>query len=613
MEKTIREIMDLPKEIEQYFIATLSELSEDDKGNKVKITDAWMEEHLAAVGLIEKTIGMDYPKEAVQSVVFSKKEALNLDNIAVSYAKTRRKKDCMYENVTLSTVDAFFVNGKKECYLIEFKNGDWNKKDIKIKIYESIALLNNLKIMDEYAVIKGNRGEDKIEAEALNLSEKLTRYAGICDNAGFYKKNVRFLLVYTGNSNIITKYADLCQKREEMEWINTKLQELNLRKLKTVETMKHQPDFGYEFVDKLAVLLLSSTSINRNFERFHKIQQMLDRIKCLEHDEKKIKYIYEKLNQYPKLIKVFYKKMYGDDREAKNFVNKYYTENTFDGKAFFILAAKMSVERMDRPENNKIDDYKRVEQILRCFITSKWSDFSGQIALLSREIENKIPELKQTMEKFSEQSFCDFENLLINENYEEAIKRAVFIDRIFTCECTTVKIEKKIKVEWMTNICGMSSDISERIADVTNENTRQFLQILIIWNYLYNTVSILDIPEIDSYRHIVRQIHYLNSLENGHIQKQKYGVFFGRIEAKTRNLTGKAKTKKVVEEVEKIKKKIIEGRSLNEMMPLERSIELSISKEQREIRDLQASLADTMLLDVLGCKGIDFSESMLEK
>lgn len=133
--------LQLPDEIEKYFIGTFYDISVDDGGkNVIEVLDEETEEHMISAGLIRDICEGEYPKKIVQHMVLSDEKALNLDNLAASYAATQQYVDCMRQNCMLSTVDALYVDAKKECYFIEFKmvNGQkmiYQKRYMKVKRY----------------------------------------------------------------------------------------------------------------------------------------------------------------------------------------------------------------------------------------------------------------------------------------------------------------------------------------------------------------------------------------------------------------------------------------------------------------------------------------------
>ena len=149
-------------------------------------------------------------------MVLSDEKALNLDNLAASYAATQQYVDCMRQNCMLSTVDALYVDAKKECYFIEFKNGEWTENDISKKVYESKTLLKNLQLMDVEAVITDNRTTDKKKVDNLYISERIANYSGIDGTDEFYKKKVYLVVVYNEGKKVAEEYAKFCSKRDQL-------------------------------------------------------------------------------------------------------------------------------------------------------------------------------------------------------------------------------------------------------------------------------------------------------------------------------------------------------------------------------------------------------------
>ena len=184
MTEDIKKMLGLPEEAESILITSLKKLSEDDgQGNSIEIENEWMAQRFVEAGLsdADKILNKDYPVKVNEYVVHSPEMAISMDSIAVSYAATRRRNDVFKINEMPSSVDALDIKGK-QWYFIEFKNGDWKPKDIKIKVYESIILLSNLHELDKNAIIKNNRDSLVKEIENLGISEKLIYNTKILKN-----------------------------------------------------------------------------------------------------------------------------------------------------------------------------------------------------------------------------------------------------------------------------------------------------------------------------------------------------------------------------------------------------------------------------------------------
>ncbi|HBA47258.1 MAG TPA: hypothetical protein DDY31_19940 [Lachnospiraceae bacterium] len=205
MEKNIAQILGMPKDVEKILVGTLYELSADDGGNNdIEISDEWTLKRFIEAGFIrgirENEIEkIQYPYAVNEHVVFSDEPALNLDNLAASYQATKRRNSVIQVNDTLSTIDALAIRGKDAWYLFEFKNGEWNVRDIEKKINGTIRLLGDLERLDNDAVITTNRDEHAVKVRNLNLKAKLENEMGFRADSAFYKSRMSFYIVYTDN------------------------------------------------------------------------------------------------------------------------------------------------------------------------------------------------------------------------------------------------------------------------------------------------------------------------------------------------------------------------------------------------------------------------------
>ncbi len=611
MGKNIRERLPLPEQVAEYLINTFYDISVDDGGgHDIEITDQWMEERFVAAGLIEKTNENYYPKKISEHMVLSREEALNLDNVAVSYAATLRKSDCMRENTTLHTTDAFYVNEEGACSFIEFKNGAWKKGEIKKKVYESIVLLNNLQELDKKAVITGNRTKASIETSNLQLSQKMKAYCGLDGTVDFYKKNVQLIVVYSEKKNIAREYQKLCQKKNEYMWMENKLCEVDCSFLRRDIEENDLLGFGYGMINKIARLLLSANSANRNLDKFTAIMKMLDRMKAIEQGDKGIKDVCQRLNEFPEFIEYLYHQMYEGNGRAETFRDKY-GDSSLTAETFMKIAAKMSVERLHvEKEKQEKDDYETVFELvngLKSTQPNKFYNALNEVWITENDMPTEVTELKKVI---SASSFLDLCQLLKQKQFEEVVKRSIFIKRVVAAH-DEQEIESKNKTALLINLCGMEQSTAEKIVQLTDNKMRLFSVILAFWSYLHDCINIREIVQHDSYRHVWRQAGYLKELNQGHKENQKYGRFVSRIKNKTKHLSGTKKLERVMEEIEKIRHEIVEGKAFQEIVPIQSILLLTVSEDDRNVRTLQTELVGAVLRDVKGCRAIDFEELRL--
>lgn len=611
MGKKICERLPLPEQVAKYLINTFYDISVDDGGgHDIEIKDQWMEGRFAAAGLIEKAGGNFYPKKISEHMVLSREEALDLDNVAASYAATLRNSDCMRENTTLHTTDAFYANEEGVCSLIEFKNGDWKTGEIKEKVFESMALLNDLQELDEKAVITGNRTTESFETNNLQLSQKMKAYCGLDGTADFYKKKVQLIVVYSGKTNIAREYQKLCQKKNQYAWMENKLNEVDCSFLRRDIEEKDLLGFGYGMINKIAWLLLTANSVNRNLDKFTAIMKMLDRMKAIEQGDKGIKDVCRSLNEFPDFIEYLYRHMYEGDTRAETFRDKY-GHNHFAAETFMKVAAKMSVERLYvEKEKQEKDDYEIVFELING-LKVKQSDRFYNMLNEVWIVENDTPaEVIASRKVISDSSFLDFYQLLKQKQFEEVVKRSIFIKRVVTAH-DEWEMGPENKTALLINLCGMEQSAAEKIVWLTEHKMRLFSVILALWSYLHDCTNIREIVQQDSYRHVWRQAGYLKEFDEGHRQNQKYGRFASRIKDKTKHLSGVEKQQRVVEETEKIRHEIVEGKAFREIVPIQSILQLTVSEDDMNIRRLQAELVGPVLREVKGCKAIDFERLRL--
>ena len=285
MTEDIKKMLGLPEEAESILITSLKKLSEDDgQGNSIEIENEWMAQRFVEAGLsdADKILNKDYPVKVNEYVVHSPEMAISMDSIAVSYAATRRRNDVFKINEMPSSVDALDIKGK-QWYFIEFKNGDWKPKDIKIKVYESIILLSNLHELDKNAIIKNNRDSLVKEIENLGISKKLGKFMDEDTVPKQCQNNGTLIVVYSDKNHIARLYKELCSFKKDYADMNQILAQMKLQCLER-EKAPDTLDFGYPYINKLAGMILSATSVNRKFEYYNAIIKMLKRM--IGKDEK---------------------------------------------------------------------------------------------------------------------------------------------------------------------------------------------------------------------------------------------------------------------------------------------------------------------------------------
>lgn len=596
--------LQLPDEIEKYFIGTFYDISVDDGGkNVIEVLDEETEEHMISAGLIRDICEGEYPKKIVRHMVLSDEKALNLDNLAASYAATQQYVDCMRQNCMLSTVDALYVDAKKECYFIEFKNGEWTENDISKKVYESKTLLKNLQLMDVEAVITDNRTTDKKKVDNLYISERIANYSGIDGTDEFYKKKVYLVVVYNEGKKVAEEYAKFCSKRENYEWMDQKLSEMEIKWLPKEVFDKDKINFSYEHINRLANLILTHDSANQNMEKYKAIEKMLDRISDIEKRSKSNKII-DRLNKYPEFLKYIFDNMYSNDADKKFMDTKY--QNIINAENLLKFASKKSAEQILLRESRRgKDDYECI-----CELMEEWNDkdkekFEADTQFLREWKDCRLLKMLPKLSEIYASNFTDIGTLIEKGEYQEAVRRHIFIKRVL--QDHHERIDDETKARLAENIYHLDKDTANELARQSGNCIGYYFAVLALLDYHSQDVSIKEEIPYDRYQYIKRQIDYLNQL----FRKEDYGVFTKRINSKSYGKYGDEKRAAVSREAENIRKEILEGLDLKHMIPTEYMANLSISNNSKKISKLKTKLENAELYRVLGWKAADFDKKIM--
>ena len=596
--------LQLPDEIEKYFIGTFYDISVDDGGkNVIEVSDEEKEEHMISAGLIRDICEGEYPKKIVQHMVLSDEKALNLDNLASSYAATQQYVDCMRQNCMLSTVDALYVDAKKECYFIEFKNGEWTENDISKKVYESKTLLKNLQLMDVEAVITDNRTTDKKKVNNLYISERIANYSGIDGTDEFYKKKVYLVVVYNEGKKVAEEYAKFCSKRENYEWMDQKLSEMEIKWLPKEVFDKDKINFGYEHINQLANLILTHDSANQNMEKYKAIEKMLDRISDIEKRNKSNKII-DRLNKYPEFLKYIFDNMYSNDADKKFMDTKY--QNIINAENLLKFASKKSAEQILLRESRRgKDDYECI-----CELVEEWNDkdkekFEANTQFLREWKDCRLLKMLPELPEIYASNFTDIGTLIEKGEYQEAARRHIFIKRVL--QDHHERIDDETKARLAETIYHLDKDTANELARQSGNCIGYYFAMLALLDYQSQDVSIKEEIPYDRYQYIKRQIDYLNQLSG----KENYGVFAKRINPRCYRIHGDEKRAAVSREVEKIRNEILAGWDLKHIIPTEYMAILSISNNSKKISKLKTKLENAELYRVLGWKAADFDKKIM--
>lgn len=202
-------------------------------------------------------------------------------------------------------------------------------------------------------------------------------------------------------------------------------------------------------------------------------------------------------------------------------------------------------------------------------------------------------------------NFTDIGTLIEKGEYQEAVRRHIFIKRVL--QDHHERIDDETKARLAENIYHLDKDTANELARQSGNCIGYYFAVLALLDYHSQDVSIKEEIPYDRYQYIKRQIDYLNQL----FRKEDYGVFTKRINSKSYGKYGDEKRAAVSREAENIRKEILEGLDLKHMIPTEYMANLSISNNSKKISKLKTKLENAELYRVLGWKAADFDKKIM--
>lgn len=598
MGEEIKDILKLPSQIESILIDSLYNLSADDGGkNNIEIKDEWELKKFMEAGLLcfpsdHNLQEINYPYSMVIHIVTSQDIALNMDSIGESYNATKNSKSVLNEYQKLSTVDAIYITGK-EWYFIEFKNGDWDYKDIEKKVYATQHILGDLSVIDNDAVITSNRSSKKYNIKQLKLFQKLKEKFGFEPINDFYKQRAHLMIVYSGKDNILKKLSKLCKRKNEFQDMHKTLQKyLNISKFEKVPMVK--VDFGYSKVNEWIAYLLNTKSTNNYLGIFENIEKMYDRIREINNGNSKL---VKKLKQLPEKSELIVQMLAEIKVENGGMVN----EEEFAR----ILAAESVYPAKYRWGDNNKDIYDKLSELLdllKCDNFDELNRMSEQVNEISRCLygnNNKkmLFPLKLTPKNINEFLFN------VNEK-EDMIGKIILVQRLMKKK-QSMDIQAEQKKQLLVNILKMEEYEAGQVADATELNMPLFFAFIAQWAYCNDKYTFKGDSNEEVYYHVIRQINNLSEL-NKKRQDEKYGKFGKYIDYRVKNNP----TCTLESELKRINKEILLGNDLKEMYPMEIAVIKLIPDDDIRIRKLKNTFQGSLLKSVKGCKSVDFKEEI---
>lgn len=612
----ILEDLGLSPEVEKYLVSTFKELSVDDcSKNDIELKNEWELERFEEAGFIYKTKNEDkeYPYKVHQYVVTSQVKAIDLDNVAASYNATIREKDILRTNECIGSTDALYINNDKidNCwYLIEFKNGEWDCDGIRKKMYDSITLLNNIYELDQHAILTSNRSKNMTVIDNLNLAENLSKNYGFEATAAFYKKRVKMLIVISGNKKIIKRYMDLCRNKDNYQKMEGILTHIDL-KLSRYNRLKF--NFGYDTINALANMLITANSANKGIIKYDGIMCIINRLS----DMKLSKRIEEVLNINSGFISYLYNVIYADNKAIEQYKNKICKDEYITSENMRYIVAKASVRQITYDSKFSYNRHVEDDYQLLCDIADIYN-------LTDKQYSNFRDELNSILSKYAdfidiygrkrlmEDNFCDFNKLLIGEEFEEALKRIVLVKRILSKRSDKFIGNDAVK-KLLISIAGMDEQKACMISELCNKDMAAIYRLVAIWEYLYSgSLNGLQIRN-GCYIRIIRQaklIEMLNEDDETKSNKVKYGIFNTRIEQIINRCKIEDRQKAVNCEIKRIREALENGTEIVNILPLQMAVDMSIDKNVQITRRLKTMYKGSVLKDIDYCYGIDFEDVM---
>lgn len=611
MSSNVSEKLNLSDEIEEYLVSTFMNLSVDDSNNSdILLEDKWVVERFVEAELINSSIleNVAYPLRVHEYVVTSQEKAINFDNIATSYNATMKERDIFRTNECVGSTDALYIKGDNEkstWYLIEFKNGDWDYNGIRDKIYDSITLLNNINELDKHCIIKNNREKTRIAIENLNISDNLIKHYGFEATAKFYKEHVKMIVVSSGTKHIAKEYKKLCDLRDFYKEINDILLSMDL-KLKKAK--KYNFNFGYDTINNLANLLITSNSANNAKIKYDSIMKMLDRVLL-----KKSQQLLNVFNKSYELNEYLFDKFYNSNKIVSQ-----YKENICNGKKInsdsmihiFARGAlkNISYENTLGYKDNLKDDYEFLESI--CDIYNLSSKDKRKIQKKINDIINKCDGIvcdRQSVQVIFSEEFFDLDKLIENNNFDELVKRVIFIEKILSQKSSGL-IEMQSIEKLLINIVNMNEQKASMLARVELKDMKEIYDCVALWQYLYGDISTEDSVRNDNYMKLIQQAKLIYMLSNN---KEIYGgVFHSRIENAVNKCKEEDKRLARDKEVKVIKELLEDGTDIKNILPLQIAINMTVDKNFENIKRLKTMFKGSVLKDVDYCYGIDFNTKL---
>ena len=255
----------------------------------------------------------------------------------------------------------------------------------------------------------------------------------------------------------------------------------------------------------------------------------------------------------------------------------------------------MTYENTLSYKNHLRDDYEFLESISTIYNLSLKD--KQKVHNTIKEIINKCDSIicnKQDIQVIFSEEFFDLDKLIQNNNFDELVKRVIFIEKI---------LSKKL-----INIFNISEKEACMLTEIQFKNMKEMYDCVALWQYLYEDISTEESIRNDNYMKLMQQAKLIYMLDSN---KEIYGgVFHSRIESAVNKC--KEEDKRVVRDREvKIIKELLEnGTDIKDILPLQMAINMTIDKNFENIKRLKTMFKGSVLKDIDYCYGIDFNTKL---
>lgn len=608
----MKERLKLSDEANELLINTFQKISFDDT-NKVEIYNKEMLDFMYKNKILVKPDGenittLRFPEKRGTYVVTSQTDALDLDNVAESYRATEKNKNPYISNIQYSTADAVYIDENKETYIIEFKNGRWEWKDLRFKIEGTEIILKNLDLLDGDSILSENGKKTKKEVSDLRLKTKLEE-AGYQSTDQYWKEKVHYWLVFTGD-NLAQNIQKLFELRDDFTEIEAFMEKENiLKKMKVRMPASDLLGLSLENINAIAALMLNIKTNNRNADKFDAFTTMAGRLRMLQTKDESIQKHIDFLNGC------------GIDTIKKlcSFLN--YNETIDNASDFMMKLIANSVSRINTHEASTryfCDDYEFVTGSLDIIdedltpVQKKIDGYVGKyrgIFKIQSEVEDRLHKITENLEdKFKnnvEEALRDIQFITVMKEDTGAVEltiqqiKGLLVNVLEMPGVDAGKIANILETEKNQEIANAVKPKDAEKTAKANKMTK-FFHIVALGTQINGSWDWLRREDYCNYWKIRRQVQYVKMLIDVKISKRTKGALYQYC------ISSKNKRNTPEERFTEVEEKIIEGYSLAGICSLESAFEIFIDQNEAAEKIVKDLYEKKKFVEFRACKGVDF-------